>query len=70
MSTGSVDWYDPRRGYGLLTSDVGRKKVLIEESELAKIGVTSLPVGQRIEYEAEEQRGKHRAIDVRLIPGN
>lgn len=50
MSTGTVKWFDPEKGYGLITPDDGSRAVLIHASMVERCGLTTLEVGQKLFY--------------------
>ena len=58
MSTGTVKWFDPRKGYGFIVPDDGSKDLFVHHSEIKMDGYATLDEGQKVEYEiGEGQKG-------------
>lgn len=52
MSTGTVKWYNPAKGYGFLTPDDGGDDLLLQECHIvADYCSRKLQDGQRVSYE-------------------
>jgi len=65
MSTGSVKWFNPTKGYGFIEPDDGTKDVFVHISAVQNAGMTGLREGQKIEYElVEGQNGKSSAENL------
>ena len=66
MSTGTVKWFNVKKGYGFIEPDghEGGKDVFVHISAVSKAGLSSLVEGQRVEYELEQQK------DGRTCAGN
>jgi CspA family cold shock protein len=67
MSTGIVKMYDEDRGSGFIKPDDGGADVFVHAK--AVIGASMLIPSQMVEFESvfDQQRGKYRAADVRVI---
>ncbi|MSO93653.1 MAG: cold-shock protein [Rhodospirillales bacterium] len=62
MATGTVKWFNPRKGYGFIQPEGGDKDVFVHISAVERAGIGSLREGQRIQYElVNDQRGKASA---------
>ena len=67
MSTGSVKWFNPTKGYGFIEPEDGTKDVFVHISAVQNAGLTGLREGQKVEYElVEGQNGKSSAES--LVP--
>ncbi len=73
MSTGTVKWFNTRKGYGFIIPDEPikdandkEKDVFVHVSELQKIGLESLEEGQPISYEIYDDRGRAAAGKLNL----
>jgi CspA family cold shock protein len=56
-NTGSVKWFDAKKGFGFITTDDG-KDVFIHYSEIKSEGFRTLDEGQAVEFEVGEgQKG-------------
>lgn len=62
--SGSVKWFDEKKGYGFITRDNGEKDVFVHYSAIAGGGFRSLDEGERVEFGvAQGQRGP-QAVEV------
>ena len=58
MSTGTVKWFNPRKGYGFVVPDDGSEDLFVHHSEIKMDGFATLNEGQKVEYEiGEGQKG-------------
>lgn len=65
MSTGSVKWFNPTKGYGFIEPEDGTKDVFVHISAVQNAGLTGLREGQKIEYElVEGQNGRSSAENL------
>lgn len=68
MTTGTVKWFNPVKGYGFITPDDGTKDAFVHISAVERAGLKSLAEGQRVEYELQPGRnGKSSAEDLKVI---
>lgn len=67
MTTGTVKWFNPTKGYGFITPDNGGTDVFVHISALEKAGMSTLNEGQKISYELEtdSRSGKASAGNLR-----
>ena len=66
MATGTVEWFNPTKGYGFIQPQGGGKDVFVHISALERAGLTSLNEGQTVQYEIESNRGKESAINLKV----
>ena len=58
MSTGTVKWFNPDKGFGFITPDDGGKDLFVHHSEIQVGGYKSLDEGQKVEFEVGQgQKG-------------
>ncbi len=66
MATGTVKWFNKRKGYGFITPDEGGSDVFVHISAVQKAGLRTLNEGVKIEYELLSERGKTVAGNLKL----
>jgi len=64
MTTGTVKWFNPDKGYGFIQPDDGGKDVFVHISAVEQSGLRNLQEGQKIAYEviADKRTGKSAAV--------
>jgi cold shock CspA family protein len=68
--TGTVKWFDPKKGFGFIEPADGSDDVFVHFSAIQTDGFKSLGDGEAIEFEViEEDGGKRRAQDVTGVDG-
>ncbi|MDD2993692.1 MAG: cold-shock protein [Pygmaiobacter sp.] len=70
MSTGTVKWFNEAKGFGFLTNDAGGDDVFVHFSAIVADGFKTLPEGQKVSFEIEQDPRnpkKLRATNVRAI---
>jgi CspA family cold shock protein len=66
MPTGSVKWYDPKKGYGFIQPDDGSKDVFVHVSAVEASGLGRLNEKQRVSFEIERgKNGKVSAVQLK-----
>mgnify|MGYP002631133130 CR=1 FL=1 len=51
MTTGSVKWFNPTKGYGFIEPSDGSKDAFVHISAVERAGLSTLREGQKVEYE-------------------
>ena len=67
MSTGTVGWFNEKKGYGFIVPDEGGEDLFVHHSEIQSEGKASLREGQKVEYEIGEGE-KDRPCASNVIP--
>jgi CspA family cold shock protein len=67
MSTGTVKWFNPTKGFGFIQPEEGGPDVFVHISAVEKAGLRSLNEGQRIEFEVQNERGKNAAVNLKSL---
>ena len=68
MSTGTVKWFNPTKGFGFVEPESGGNDVFVHISAVERAGISTLNEGDRIEYElVKGQNGKSSAEDLKLV---
>jgi len=67
MSSGTVKWFNPTKGYGFIQPDDGSKDVFVHISAVERAGLGTLNEGQKVEFELQRgQNGKTSAENLKL----
>ena len=68
MTTGTVKWFNPTKGYGFIEPSDGGKDVFVHISAVEGAGMTTLNEGQKVEYEiVAGQNGKSSAENITIV---
>ena len=67
MATGTIKWFDAKKGFGFITPDDGGKDAFLHVSALQAANISSVTDGQAVSFELTEQRGKQAASEIQLI---
>ena len=65
MSSGTVKWFNPTKGFGFIVPDNGGKDVFVHISAVQATGMNGLDEGQKVEFDIEENRGKEAATNLK-----
>ena len=58
MATGTVKWFDGKKGFGFIVPDDGGNELFVHHSDIEMEGFKSLEDGQSVEFEVGEgQKG-------------
>ncbi len=65
--TGTVKWFNSKKGYGFITRDDGQGDVFVHFSAIKEDGFRSLEEGQKVEFEiVKEDKGEKAQNVVKL----
>jgi len=67
MATGTVKWFDDRKGYGFIQQDDG-PDIFVHFSAIQMEGFKSLREGQRVEFDVVKTPRGPQAKNVKVIP--
>ncbi|CAN7606785.1 cold-shock protein [Phenylobacterium sp. LjRoot164] len=56
MTTGTVKWFNPAKGFGFIQPDNGGPDVFVHISAVERAGMASLNEGQKLGYELERDQ--------------
>ena len=66
MRTGTVKWFDEKKGYGFITPEDGTPNVFVHYSAIEGTGYRTLKDGSRVEFDTvESPKGPQAA---RVVP--
>ena len=66
MATGTVKWFNEKKGFGFIRPDDGDKELFVHHSEIKTEGFATLAEGQKVTYEVGE--GKKGPCATNVIP--
>ena len=66
MATGSVKWFNNKKGYGFISRD-GAPDVFVHYSAIQGSGFRSLTEGQAVEFDVAPGRKGEEAQNVKLL---
>ena len=65
MSTGTVKWFNPTKGFGFIQPEDGGGDVFVHISAVEKAGLRTLNEGQRVKYDrVQGKNGKYSAENL------
>ncbi|NNE85736.1 MAG: cold-shock protein [Alphaproteobacteria bacterium] len=68
MTTGTVKWFDPAKGYGFIEPEDGSKDAFVHISAVERAGLSSLTEGQKVNFELQPgQNGKTSAENLSIV---
>ena len=56
MTTGTVKWFNPQKGFGFIQPDEGGNDVFVHISAVERAGMSSLNEGQKVSFELERDQ--------------
>ncbi len=67
MLTGTVKWFNCKKGYGFIEPETSSKDVFVHITQLEKIGLKRLNDGQKVGYELYDDRGRIAAGNIKIL---
>ena len=68
MTTGTVKWFNPAKGFGFIEPEDGSKDAFVHISAVERAGLTGLNEGQKVTYELQPgQNGKSSAENLSVV---
>lgn len=64
MSTGTVKWFNGKKGFGFISPDDGGEDLFVHHSEIKTTGYANLNEGQKVQFEVGEGRKGPCATNV------
>ncbi|HUT23566.1 MAG TPA: cold-shock protein [Sumerlaeia bacterium] len=65
MSTGTVKWFNEKKGFGFIQPDDGGDDLFVHHSSIEAEGYRTLREGQKVEYEVGQGQKGPQARNVR-----
>jgi cold shock protein len=69
MASGTVKWFDEKKGYGFIAPEGGEKDVFVHHSQIAGDGFKTLQEGTKVEFEVREGQKGPEATNVTVAGG-
>ena len=66
MATGTVKFFDRKRGFGFIAPDEGDKDIFVHITAVEAAGLEPLVEGQRVNFETEEDEKGVKAANLSL----
>lgn len=66
VSTGTVKWFNSKKGFGFIVPDDGGSDLFVHHSEIKMEGFATLDEGQKVEFEVGE--GKKGPCATSVVP--
>ena len=68
MTTGTVKWFNPAKGFGFIEPEDGSKDAFVHISAVERAGLGTLSEGQKVSYELRAgQQGKSSAENLSIV---
>ncbi|API51337.1 MULTISPECIES: cold-shock protein [Rhizobium] len=69
MTTGTVKWFNPDKGFGFIQPDDGSTDAFVHISAVQRSGLSGLQEGQKVSYEIVQDRrsGKSSAENLKVL---
>lgn len=67
MATGTVKWFNNKKGYGFITPDEGGNDIFVHISAVQAAGMRTLNEGAKISYELATERGITVAGSLKVV---
>ncbi len=64
MTTGTVKWFNPAKGFGFITPDNGSKDVFVHISAVEGSGLGHLTDGQKVSFDVEQDTRGPKAVNL------
>ena len=64
MNTGTVKWFNNKKGFGFISPEAGGDDVFVHFSAINMDGFKTLEEGQKVSYEVEQGSKGAQAVNV------
>ena len=67
MTTGTVKWFNPKKGYGFIAPEGEDKDIFVQITAVQQAGLDRLDEGDKVEFDIVEDKGKAKADQLKKI---
>ena len=67
MTTGTVKWFNPAKGFGFIEPEDGSKDAFVHISAVERAGLSGLNEGQKVEFELVTGRNGKMAAENLVV---
>jgi cold shock CspA family protein len=67
-TTGTVEWFDAKRGVGLISCDDGEHPCAVHSDTLRACSIAALAARDRVRFQVRDEGGERTATDLTLLP--
>ncbi len=67
MPTGTVKWFNTKKGYGFIAPDEGDRDVFVHITEVQNAGLPGLAEGQRLSFEIMNEPKGLKAVGLSTV---
>ena len=66
--TGTVKWFNPKKGYGFISQDDSPDKdMFLHITALQKANISVLNEGDKISFDVDDENGRQSAVNIKQI---
>jgi cold shock protein len=67
MTTGTVKWFNFKKGYGFIAPEQGGDDVFVHITAVQAAGIDGLDENDKVSYDLEDSNGKQSAVNLQKI---
>ena len=67
MTTGTVKWFNPKKGYGFIAPEGEDKDIFVHITAVQQADLDRLDEDYKVEFEIVEDKGKSKADQLKKI---
>ena len=67
MTTGTVKWFNPTKGFGFIEPSDGGQDAFVHISAVERAGLSTLQEGQKVEFELVEGRNGKASAEILVL---
>ncbi len=64
MATGTVKWFNAKKGFGFIAPDEGDKDVFVHITAVHEAGLQGLDEGQKVTFEIQDDEKGLKAVNL------